>query len=334
MTFRLASPGGSRERLVQSSGLEPAQGLVPGVAQGEVCDQHSAAIQEDLSWPSSKAARRRRRVSGAKVLRRSGYRETAFRAVAQSLAMGAVLLAVVHVAGTSTDVAAGVPVPAATRGAASGTSVGAAGAAGVAGSGALLVDLATTEKRLVVPPVRLPMFEAGAYFTYSGAKQAAASFSASGVQTTIAGAGPYTLLVAPYYGAKERVQAIERLLSRAEVPYFVRPFTAGAVAVALPPALGPHAGALERLLIADEQVLWRLVGGAGSAAKGRGLWAASRTAAETVGFGAAVSPTAGIIGQELQKFDAAVQRAWAEQGAGLAEQTAQTQALAVLAAMR
>ncbi len=323
MTFRLASSGGSRERLTQSSALEPMR--------DEVRDEHSAALQEDLSWPPSDAAKRHR-VSIAGGPRRRGYRETAFRAVAHSLVMGAVLLAVVHAAGTSTDAAVGAsaatPAPSPTRGDATGVSTGAAG------TGALLVDLAITEKRLVVPPVRLPMFEAGAYFTYRGATQAAASFSASGVQTAIAGAQPpYTLLVAPYFGAKARVQATERLLARAEVPYFVRPWTAGAVALALPPALRSRAGALERCLIADEQVLWWLVGGAGKTANGPALWTASRAAAQAAATDVA-SSASGVLGVELRQFDAAVGRAWTQRGAGAAGQAAQTQALAVLARLR
>lgn len=234
--------------------------------------------------------------------------------------MGAMLLALVH------NLADSLPIPAASP-----RSAGVTGKAftSAASASTLWIALAGAEKRLVVPPVRLPMFEAGVYFSRIGAQNAAASLAMSGVPTTIAGAGPYTLLIAPY-GRRSQVLQVEQWLRNAEAPFFVRPWGAGGQAALLPASLRPRAAAVERWFAADEQLLSWLVNGGRDAVKGRDLWTAASLARASAG----VSIANGALGRNLNKFSAAVQTAWREEGSGVAEQTAQTRALAALAGLQ
>ncbi len=339
MSFRVS--GDSRGGLILKSQTDevdkPEQSAAPAAPYDEIhapapdgqCDrvrrEHSAAAHSAVSsavrlsggtayGTTAAVLRPRRQMEGS--LRR--HWDAAFRALAMSLGMGAVLLAIVHALSHFTPVSP-----------ASAESVGVAGGANrMATSDAVLIDLAVAEKRLVIPPVRLPVLEAGVYFTRAGADGAAASFADSGVQTVISGTGPYTLLIAPY-GSRGQVARTEQLLRNAEVPFFVRWWGTGGQAPLLPASLRVRAGAVERWFFANEQLLWWLVNGGHNASVGRELRAAAATARAKAG----VSVLDGSFGRRVADFSTAVDDAWRQRGTSLAEEAAQTRALVALASL-
>lgn len=232
----------------------PPPSLGPAKSRGAFIPSPPAQVSHVLSPPDDRIMHSPERET---VRRRSDVTnsEAALRAVTAALAMGAVLIAALHAVGVPALVRRSVPAVPVTR------------ALPRDGSPqeSLLLELASTYGRLVVPPARAYVYEAGEYESWAAARKAQAEDKKGGVVGQIGGKGPYVLLVGTYDGL-HRDRAFESYLQKAEIPYYMQVLRLGGRALLWPAPLRRFARPLEERFLDDIRIIKRLANGQTAAA--------------------------------------------------------------------
>lgn len=222
------------------------------------------ASASDLSWPINTGNRfhakrkwyYRRRVSIQK--QRLSLREIAFAALSVGVTLGAVLITVLHfflflvpsenqlsLEGTSK------------------TNVMQTNGLQVQMGNAKFVETALSQHAIIVPAITTLMYEDGVFSTLGEAQSALHDVSNSGVDACISETAPYHLLLGPVLRKSGDV-SFNAWLTRAEVPFYVQPYTISEQMYSLPPSTHSAIGAqvlsqIETLVVLDTDILQALI---------------------------------------------------------------------------
>ncbi len=173
-------------------------------------------------------------------------REIAFAALSVGVTMGALLIAALHF------LLVFAPLGIATSGAAS-------TATQVQIPSNKMVQTAVSDHVIVIPPVTIMMYEDGVFATLSNAQKALADVHRSGVNAVISAKSPYHLLLGPVLQVHGD-PSFDAWLRRAEVPYFVKPYSTSKRTISLPAGVYQKVSPqvlsnVESLIVLDSNIL-------------------------------------------------------------------------------